>query len=143
MAKAKENFGKIVEQQQDLIEKLAVNTNKMFELFSLEEADTKEGQDLFNDFIKRNQQLMEEQINPDNLEKFWEKMPEQYNKAVEMQMDFYNRTNEYMRRVMEKYTVQTQQNYWKKLSDIYMDNYQTMMETSTNSFKAFQEFFAN
>lgn len=143
MAKAKENFGKIVEQQQDLMEKIAANTNKMFEMFTMEETDTKEGQELFNDFIKRNQQLMEEQFHPDNLEKFWEKMPEQYNKAIETQMDFYNRTNEYLRRVMEKYTVQTQQNYWKKLSDIYMDNYQTMMETSTNSFKAFQEFFAN
>ncbi|MCB9284494.1 MAG: hypothetical protein H6563_10505 [Lewinellaceae bacterium] len=143
MAKAKENFGKIVEQQQDLMEKIAANTNKMFEMFTMEETDTKEGQELFNDFIKRNQQLMEEQFHPDNLEKFWEKMPEQYNKAIETQMDFYNRTNEYLRRVMEKYTVQTQQNYWKKLSDIYMDNYQAMMETSTNSFKAFQEFFAN
>ncbi|MBK7410661.1 MAG: hypothetical protein IPJ40_22960 [Saprospirales bacterium] len=143
MPKAKENFGKIVEQQQDLMDKITANTNKIYEMFTLEETDTKEGRELINEFIKRNQQLMEEQFHPDNLEKFWEKMPEQYSKAMEMQMDFYNRTSDLMKRVTEKYAVQNQQNYWKKLSEVYMENYHAMMETSTNSFKAFQEFFNN
>lgn len=143
MAKAKENYGKMVEIQQQFIDKITTNTNKMMEMFQLREVDNKEGQELINDYVKRSQHLMEEQFHPQNVEKFWEKMPEHYNKAMEIQMDFYNRSTELMRKSMEKYAMHNQQDYWKNLSNIYMENYQAWMESSQANLKAMQEFFSN
>lgn len=143
MTKAKENFGKITEIQQEMLDKFTENSTRMMEMLMLEEADTKKGQEIWNEFFKRSQHLMEEQLHPDNMEKFWEKMPEQYNKSLELQMDFYNRTTEYMRHMMEKYTMQQQQEYMKKMTHIYMDSYNAWMESSQAGFKAMQEFFAH
>lgn len=143
MAKAKENYGKMVEIQQEFIDKITANTNKMMEMFQVKEVDTKEGQELINDYVKRSQRLMEEQFHPDNLEKFWEKMPEHYNKTMEIQMDFYNRSTELMRKAMEKYAMHNQQEYWKNLTNIYMENYHAWMETSQANMKAMQDFFSN
>jgi hypothetical protein len=143
MAKAKENFTKIMEQQQQMLEKVAANTNKMFEMLAPHEMGTKEGQEIWNEYVKRGQQLMEEQMHPENMEKFWEKMPEQYHKSVEMQMEFMNRSAEYMRKTMEKYAVRNQTEYMRMMSEIAMDNYHTMMEASNANFKAMQEYFSN
>lgn len=143
MAKAKENYGKMVEIQQEFIDKITANTNKMMEMFQVEEVDTKQGQELLNDYVKRSQRLMEEQFHPDNLEKFWEKMPEHYNKSMEIQMDFYNRSTELMRKTVEKYAMNNQQEYWKNLSNIYMENYHAWMQSSQANFKAMQDFFNN
>jgi hypothetical protein len=143
MAKAKENFGRIMEKQQQMMEKISANTNKMFGILAPHEMETKEGQELLNDFVKRSQQLMEEQFQSENMEKFWEKMPEQYHKTVEMQMEFFNRSTEYMRRIMEKYAVRNQTDYMKKMSEIAMDNYHAMVETSSANMKAMQEYFSN
>lgn len=143
MAKAKENYGKMVEIQQEFIDKITANTNKMMEMFQLQDVDTKQGQEVINDYVKRSQRLMEEQFHPDNLEKFWEKMPEHYNKAMEIQMDFYNRSTELMRKTMEKYTMQNQQEYWKNLTNIYMENYHAWLESSQANMKAMQDFFSN
>ena len=143
MAKAKENFGKIMEHQQSLVEKMTANTGKVMEMLGPKEAYTKEGQELWEDFIKRSRTMMEEQLHPENLEKFWVKMPETYSRTMEMQMDFFNRSTELMRRSLEKYAVPTQPDYWKKVSEIYMDNYTAMMEASNAQIKAMQEYLAN
>jgi hypothetical protein len=143
MAKAKENYGKMVEIQQEFMDKITANTNKMMEMFQLKDVDTKQGQELINDYVKRSQRLMEEQFHPENLEKFWEKMPEHYNKTMEIQMDFYNRSTELMRKSMEQYTMHNQQEYWKNLTNIYMENYHAWLESSQANMKAMQDFFSN
>jgi hypothetical protein len=143
MAKAKEKFEKMIEVQQGLMDKVAENTTRVMGMFALDEGDAREGRELMDDFFRRNQELVEENMQPEKMEKLWEHLPEQYQRSMDLQMDFYNRSAEFTNRLIKKYTVQNPQDQLKKMTDIYLDTYNAWMETSRENLKAFQNFFNN
>lgn len=141
MAKAKENFGKILENQQQLLDTITNQVGKVSELFSPDQEVAETGQQLFSEYVAKSKELMEKQMEPKEADKFWENLPDQYAKAVEFQMDYFNKTVEFYKTAFDKFNVKTQQDNWKKLTEVYQKSYDAMVETTNANLKIMQEFF--
>jgi hypothetical protein len=141
MANAKATFENFVENQNQLTETLTGNFQEMTENLKVDETLTTEGQTIWKDYMEKSRVLMEETFKPETLEKGWEKMPEHYNKAMEVQMDFYNQTMDFYKRLFDKYGVKTQQDVVKQFTNIYQKNMEAIMKAANANMKVFQTYF--
>lgn len=141
MTNAKATFETILENQNKLSESLTENLQEFSKLVQVDETLTSEGQAIWKAYMEKNKALVEENLKTENLEKGFEKLPEQYNKAVEVQMEFYNQTFDFYKRLMEKYAVQNQQEMVKQISTIYQKNMDALMEAANANMKVFQTYF--
>lgn len=141
MTNAKATFDTILENQNKLTENLTENFKELTNLMQVDEELSNEGQALWKAYMEKNKELVEESMRPEMFEKGFEKLPEQYNKAIEVQMDFYNQTLDYYKRLMEKYGMQTQQEMTKQFTTVYQKNMEAMMAAANANLKVFQTYF--
>ena len=142
MANATEKFEKVIENQQQLVEKLTTHAQKAAELYTVEKEDVEAGQALVTAYMNESKALFEAAVKPENTEKFYESLPEHFNKTVAMQQSFFNQTLDYYRGLFEKYGMEYQQENFKQLSEIYKGNYQAVVETANANAKLMQNLFA-
>ncbi|MCB0644339.1 MAG: hypothetical protein KDC44_21995, partial [Phaeodactylibacter sp.] len=110
--------------------------------YTMEKTDLEAGQALATEYLNQSKALYENAVKPAQAEKFWENLPEHFNKTLEVQQSFFNKTLDYYQGLYEKYGLEYQQENFKKLSAIYKDSYQTMVETTTANAKLMQDLFA-
>ncbi len=141
MANAKETFETFVANQNKLAETLTKNANELADIFKVEDASTEDATNIWKSYFEKSKEIAENAMKPENMEKVMENLPEHYSKAVELNMDFFNQSMEYYKNLFEKFGAHTQQDMFKKMTEVYQRNMDAMMETATANMKAFQSYF--
>lgn len=139
MAKTKDIFSKMVDNQNQLMETLTKKANEAMELMAYDENLAEEGQKLLTEYWEKQRQVTEEAMKADQPEKMWTKFPEQFAKAVELQNGFYNKTMEYYKSVWEKFTPGNNEDKTKKFADLYQESMKAMVDTMNANTQVFQE----
>jgi uncharacterized protein YukE len=131
-------FEILVENQTKLVDTITNNTQKVMEIFKMEDTWTKKGKELFEAFMKEQKQLLEAATKPEVMDKGFEGVADQWTKAMEMQMNYANKTMEFYREAITAANTPKADNPFAKMFDIYSENMNAMVETTRKNMDAFR-----
>ena len=140
MTKTKDQYGKILENQQQLMETLTENANKLMELYRVGETPDVFKTEAVDEYLKESRTFMEEVAKPESLEKFWEKWPETVNRAIEMQSKLWQKGMDAYRSFWESNTIEDQKEKLEKAKVLYEENFKAISETTTKNIKVIRGF---
>lgn len=141
MTKTKDQYSQILQNQQNLMERLSENTNKLLSLYSGKEAADAFKTEIVEHYFNESKTYMTEVTKPENLEKFWEKWPETMNKAFEIQANFWKKGMDMYRNFWEKNSMEKQQKKLEEAKTIYEENFNAISDTTTKNFEVLSNFF--
>lgn len=141
MAKTKETFEKIIDNQNKLTETLTENAQKMMKLFEPDNDLEKMSKETAEAYMAQSKEYMEELGKADTPEKAWSGMSTAFSKFMEMQTATYNKTTDFYRDLMGKYNWESGQTTFSQAAELYRDSFKAIYETAGANTKVFQELF--
>ena len=135
----KVTFEKLADNQNQLLNKLSQNANTAFDLMQPDKATLETGQALVQQYFERSRALAEEMMQPENFDRYYEKMPAYFNKALTINTDFFNQTVDFMRNMYQTYSVERLQEQARKYAELTQDNMNALLETVDANMKVVQE----
>lgn len=138
----KETFKKMLDEQNQLMDTLVKNANSAMELFHVDTKAMEQGMDLARTYFDQSRALAEDMMKPENMEKFYEKAPAFYTKAMDMNTEFFNKTLEYYRNLWQGFAPETAQTTAKKFAELTQDSAKAIADTTTAQAKLAQEAYA-
>lgn len=139
--KTKDQYGKILENQQQLMETLTENANKLMELYNVGKNNVLLKKETAEEYLKESKVFIEDIAKPESLEKFWEKWPETVNRAIEMQSKLWQKGMDAYRTFWEGNTFEDQKEKLEKAKTLYEENFKAISEATTKNIKVIREFF--
>ena len=139
MKKAKDSTGNILENQNHLLEIMNDYTTKVAELFQTDNAILDFNKALVDEYTNRSKAFFAEVVKPVAPEKFLEKLPETFNKAIAMQTEMYSKSFELYKEFWNKYSLDKQAEKLNKTAEIYQEALKAMTETATKNVKVVQD----
>ena len=143
MAKTKETFEQIIDNQNKLAETLTENAQKMMKLFELDSDLEKMSKEATETYMAQSKEYMEELSKAETPEKAWSGMSTAFSKFMEMQTATYNKTTDFYRNMMEKYNWEAGQETFNQATELYRESFKAIYETAGANTKVFQEAFTS
>lgn len=131
-------FKKVLDKQNELMETLTKNANATMELFAFDKQATEKGVELAKEYFEKTRVLAEDMMKPENMEKYHEKAPAFYNKALEINMEFFQKTTEYYRNLWKGFTPETAQEKAQKVNELTRQSLEAVAETTAANAKIWQ-----
>lgn len=135
----KDTFKQVLDKQNALMETLTKNANATMELFAYDKQAAEKGMEIAKEYFEKTRTMAEDMMKPENLEKYFEKAPAFYNKALELNMEFFNKTTEYYRNLWMGFSPETAQQTAQKVSELTRNSLDAVVETTTANTKLMQE----
>lgn len=139
MAKTKVTFDKIIENQNQLAETLTDNAKKMMTMFEVNpelESFTKETTEAYMEEGKAYAEALSKVEKP---EAAVETMTNAFTKFMELQTATYNKTADFYRNMMDKYSWANNQEKFNEAAELYNGSFKAIVDTAGNNTKVFQE----
>jgi hypothetical protein len=142
MATTKDAFTQMLNKQQELMDTFQKNAHNSWELFQVDNKMSEKGTELAKEYFDKSRTLAEEMMKPENMEKFMEKAPHYFTKAMEINTDFFSKTMDFYRDAWKGFGPAAAQHTMQKMVEISRDNFNAMLETANQQVKLVQETMA-
>lgn len=142
MATTKDTFKQIVDKQQELMDTFQKNAHTGWEFFQADSKMTEKGMELARAYFDQGRSLAEEFIKTENMEKFMEKGPHFFTKAMEINTEFMTKTMDIYREAWKGFNPAYAQQMMHKMVEITQDNFNAMLDTANQQAKLMQELAA-
>lgn len=142
MATTKDTFRQILDKQQELMDTFQKNTHSSWELFQVDNKMSERGMELAKEYFDKSRTLAEELMKPENMEKFMEKAPHYFTKAMEINTEFFSRTMDVYRDAWKGFSPASAQHTMQKMVEISQDNFNALLDTANQQVKLVQEAIA-
>jgi hypothetical protein len=141
MAKTKDPFDKMVENQQHLVETLTEQTQKAMHLFEPDPAFSKFTKETTDAYMAKGKEYMNAMTPAANEENPWKNLPDVFVKFVEMQAETFTKTTDFFRHWAEQNPWTAGQEKIKEATEIYRDSMKAIVETTSANTELMQEMF--
>ncbi|HKK80589.1 MAG TPA: hypothetical protein VJ933_13220 [Phaeodactylibacter sp.] len=146
MAATKSYYDQILENQTKLFNAMSDYTNAVIEMMMPSKDTAEKAGEMLNDYFTKVNDMAEGMASKDKMEQyqkdFWTAFTEDYTKSMELSMDLYKKSAEYMKDMWTSNPMETQQERTKKLTELYQNSVKAMYDTTTANTKVVREYFA-
>ncbi|NBC08132.1 MAG: hypothetical protein GVY26_13140 [Bacteroidetes bacterium] len=146
MASTKSYYDQILENQTKLFNAMSDYTNAVMEMMMPSKDTADKAGEMLNDYFTKVNEMAEGMASKEKMEHyqkdFWTAFTEDYTKSMELSMDLYKKSTEYMKDMWATNPVETQQERTKKLTELYQNSMKAMYDTTTANTQVVREYFA-
>lgn len=142
----KNYFEQIMDNQNKLLQNLTAYANTMTEIAGPNQEVADKASAILNDYVNRSMALAEEFSSEKAMksfqEDFFNTLTANYNKSLELTMDFFKSSSAYMKEMWGSNTFNEQQEKAKKLAELYQNSLKALYETGTANTRIVQSYFS-
>ena len=135
-----------MENQTKLFNAMSEYTTAVMEMMMPSKETAEKAGEMMNEYYSKLTEMAEGMASKEKVEHyqkdFWTAFTQDYTKSMEISMDLYKHSTEYMKNMWTTNTVETQQERTKKLTELYQNSMKAMYDTTTANTKVVQEYFA-
>lgn len=142
MATTNDVFTQMLNKQQELMDTFQKNAHSSWELFQVDNKMSEKGMELAKEYYDRSRVLAEELMKPENMEKFMEKGPHYFTKAMEINTEFFSKTMDFYRDAWKGFSPASARHSLQKMVEISQDNFNALLDTASQQVKLVQETMA-
>jgi hypothetical protein len=146
MASTKSYYDQIIENQTKLFNAMSEYTNAVMEMMMPSKDTAEKAGEMMNEYYTKVSEMAESMASKEKMEEyqkdFWTAFTQDYTKSMELSMELYKKSTEYMKNMWTTNTVESQQERTKKLTELYQNSMKAMYDTTTANSKVVREYFA-